>query len=42
MIDEANPIANPEDILIAVCLNNTGEAIAAIQKHHDQWLMNNK
>jgi uncharacterized protein (TIGR00730 family) len=42
MISDTNPLANPDDISIAVCLNNADEAIAALQKHHDQWLLNNK
>jgi uncharacterized protein (TIGR00730 family) len=42
MISETNPLANPDDISIAVCLNNADEAIAAIQNRHNQWLLKNK
>jgi uncharacterized protein (TIGR00730 family) len=38
MITGTAPLANAEDISIAVCLNNADEAIAALQKHHQKWL----
>ncbi len=38
MINGEWPLINPDDISIAVCLNNADEAIEMLQKHHDKWL----
>lgn len=37
MISGSTPLANAEDISIAVCLNNADEAIEMLRKHHDMW-----
>lgn len=33
-----NQLANPEDLEIPNCVNTTEEAIALLQKHHNDWL----
>lgn len=38
MVNSSTPLANPEDISIAVCLNNADEAITLLREHHDKWL----
>lgn len=40
MISGSTPLANTEDISIAVCLNNADEAIEMLRKHHDMWQVN--
>lgn len=40
MISGSTPLANAEDISIAVCLNNADEAIEMLRKHHDMWQAN--
>jgi uncharacterized protein (TIGR00730 family) len=42
MLSGPEQLINPDDISIAVCLNTADEAIAALQKHHDQWLLKSK
>lgn len=37
MVSGTTPLANAEDISIAVCLNNADEAIESLRKHHDVW-----
>jgi uncharacterized protein (TIGR00730 family) len=37
MINASTPLANAEDISIAVCLNNADEAISKLREHHDKW-----
>jgi uncharacterized protein (TIGR00730 family) len=37
MISGSAPLANPQDIAIAVCLNNADEAISKLREHHDKW-----
>ena len=38
MIDGTTPLANQEDISIAVCLNTADEAIQLLRDHHHEWL----
>jgi predicted Rossmann-fold nucleotide-binding protein len=38
MISGSTPLANAEDISIAVCLNTADEAITLLQEHHNKWL----
>lgn len=38
MVSSSTPLANPEDISIAACLNNVDEAISLLQEHHNKWL----
>lgn len=40
MISGSTPLANADDISIAVCLNNADEAIEMLRKHHDMWQVN--
>lgn len=42
MIMGPTPLASPEDISIAVCINSADEAIALLRKHHDRWLAESK
>jgi uncharacterized protein (TIGR00730 family) len=37
MISGSSPLANAEDISIAVCLENADEAIETLRKHHAKW-----
>jgi uncharacterized protein (TIGR00730 family) len=37
MINGEAPLINPDDISIAVCLNNADEAIEMLRKHHGKW-----
>jgi uncharacterized protein (TIGR00730 family) len=37
MINGEAPLINPDDISIAVCLDNADEAIEVLRKHHDKW-----
>jgi uncharacterized protein (TIGR00730 family) len=37
MIGGSTPLANAEDISIAVCLDNADEAITLLQEHHNKW-----
>ena len=37
MIHGEAPLINPDDISIAICLNNADEAIEVLRKHHDNW-----
>jgi uncharacterized protein (TIGR00730 family) len=32
-------LANPEDISIAICLNNADEALAFLREQHNRWLV---
>jgi len=38
MISGSTPLANAEDISIAVCLDNADEAIRLLQEHHAKWV----
>lgn len=42
MVDGPVPLANAEDISIAVCLNTADEAIALLRERHDKWLVASK
>ncbi len=37
MINGEAPLINPDDISIAICLNNADEAIEMLRKHHGKW-----
>jgi uncharacterized protein (TIGR00730 family) len=41
MINGEAPLINPDDISIAICLNNADEAIEMLRKHHEKWLASN-
>ena len=37
MIEGSSPLAKPEDLSMAVCLNNADEVIEYLRKHHQTW-----
>jgi len=37
MLDPAQPLANPEDIALPVCVDTADEAIAMVRDLHSQW-----
>jgi uncharacterized protein (TIGR00730 family) len=42
MLNTTPQLISPQDISIAVCLNDANEAIALLRKHHDRWSLANK
>ena len=42
MIDGPTPLANQEDISIAVCLNSVEEALDYLRKQQEAWLVSDK
>jgi uncharacterized protein (TIGR00730 family) len=42
MLGASPPLANPEDISLAVCLNSADEAISALQEYHKRWQLSDK
>lgn len=42
MVEGSIQLANPEDILIAVCVDSADEVIELLRKHQDQWRLESK
>lgn len=42
MVQGPIPLASPEDIAIALCVNNADEAIARLREHHKAWMAASK
>lgn len=38
MLDQANPLASPEDFQIPQCVANGAEAVVLIRRHREEWL----
>jgi len=42
MLNGSEPLISPEDLSIAMCVNNTDEAISILRTHHSKWLIANQ